>query len=175
MIGSIAVHNDTRRLRRMLDKGRARILFATISHRAGRWWIALNVEAADFHPALRHATRADDDLGGWVGVDLGLSAFAVAATADGREVIRITDGHRACSVSMRQQRKLSKSCPARRKDHAIATEQLYGWPGTTHMFRIFANISCIRYPMRWSIPTTVSSLRISTYSGCSATTASLAL
>ena len=47
--------------------------------------------------------------------------------------------------------------------------------GLNQMFRIFANISCIRYPMRWSIPTTVSSLRISTYSGCSATIASLAL
>lgn len=115
VIGSIAVHDDTRRLRRMLARGRARILFATVSHRAGRWWIALNVEAADFHPALRHATRADDDRGGWVGVDLGLSAFVVAATADGREVTRIEDGHRARSASMRQQRKLSKELSRKKK------------------------------------------------------------
>ena len=66
------------------------------------------------------------------------------------------------------------SCPARRKDHTIATEQPYGWPGTTSMFRMFANISCIRSQMRWSIPTTVLLLRISMYLGCCATTASRA-
>jgi putative transposase len=33
-IGQIGVHDDTRRLRRMLIKGRAKILFATVSHRA---------------------------------------------------------------------------------------------------------------------------------------------
>lgn len=115
VIGSIAVHDDTRQLRRMLAKGRAKILFATVSHRAGRWWIALNVEAADFHPALRHATRADDDRSGWVGVDLGLSAFAVAATADGREVTRIEDSHRAYATTMRQQRKLSKRLSRKKK------------------------------------------------------------
>ena len=115
VIGPVAVHDDTRRLRRMLTKGRARILFATVSHRAGRWWIALNVEAADFHSALRHATRANDDRGGWLGVDLGLSVFAVAATADGREVARIEDGHRALSANMRQQRKLSKELSRKKK------------------------------------------------------------
>jgi putative transposase len=35
----------------MLAKGRAKILFATITRHAGRWWLSLNVEAADLHPA----------------------------------------------------------------------------------------------------------------------------
>jgi len=39
----------------MLRNGRARILFATISHRVGRWWLSLNVEAADLHDACRHS------------------------------------------------------------------------------------------------------------------------
>jgi putative transposase len=38
-IGQIGVHSDTRRLRRMLARDRATILFAIISHRAGRWWV----------------------------------------------------------------------------------------------------------------------------------------
>ncbi len=46
-----AVHDDTRRLRRMLAKGRAKILFATVTHHGGRWWVSLNVEAADLHPS----------------------------------------------------------------------------------------------------------------------------
>lgn len=36
-IGQIAVHDDTRRLRRMIAKNRAKICFATISRHGGRW------------------------------------------------------------------------------------------------------------------------------------------
>jgi len=50
-IGQIGVHDDTRRLRCMLTKNRAKILFATITQHAGRWWVSLNVEAAELHPA----------------------------------------------------------------------------------------------------------------------------
>ena len=35
-IGQVGVHDDTRRLRRMLAKDRAKILFATISYHGGR-------------------------------------------------------------------------------------------------------------------------------------------
>jgi putative transposase len=38
-IGQVAVFDDTRRLRRMLAKGRAKILFATVTHNAGRWGV----------------------------------------------------------------------------------------------------------------------------------------
>jgi transposase len=48
-IGQIAVHDDTRRLRRMLAKNRAKICFATITHHAGRWRVSLNVAADDLH------------------------------------------------------------------------------------------------------------------------------
>ncbi|MFD7842651.1 RNA-guided endonuclease TnpB family protein [Nocardia sp. NPDC059764] len=89
-IGTIRVREDTRRLRRMLAGGRAKILNATITRRAGRWQVSLSCEAADLHPARQHRTRAVDDLDGWVGIDRGLSAFVVAATADGHEVARIT-------------------------------------------------------------------------------------
>lgn len=90
-IGQIGVHDDTRRLRRVLANGRAKVLFATASHCAGRWWVSLNVEATDLHPAHQHPVRCpNDDVGGWVGVDRGLSAFLVAARADGAGVARVT-------------------------------------------------------------------------------------
>jgi putative transposase len=117
-IGPIKVHDDTRRLRRMLDKNRAKVLFATISRQGGRWWISLNVEAADLHVNHQHRTRPDDG-GGWVGVDRGLSAFLVAATADGTEVTRISDAPKALSAGLKQLRRLSKSAgpvsPSRRQ------------------------------------------------------------
>jgi putative transposase len=113
-IGMIGVHDDTRGLRRMLTKHRAKILFATISYRGGRWWISLNTQAADLHPDQHHSTRPDDG-GGWVGVDRGLSAFLVAATADGTEVARIGDAPKALAAGMRHQRRLSKSLSRKKK------------------------------------------------------------
>jgi putative transposase len=113
-IGVIGVNDDTRRLRRMLTKGRAKILFATISYRGGRWWVALNVEAADLHPNLQHPPRPDDGEG-WVGVDRGLSAFLVAAAADGIELARISDAPKALAAGMGHQRQLSKSLSRKKK------------------------------------------------------------
>jgi putative transposase len=113
-IGQVGVHDDTRRLRRMLAKDRANILFATISHHGSRWWIALNIEAADLHPALQHPAR-NDNTGGWVGVDRGLSAFLVAATVDGTEVARVSETPKALAAGLKQQRGLAKSLSRKQK------------------------------------------------------------
>jgi putative transposase len=120
-IGQVSVHDDTRRLRRMLAKGRAKILFATLSHRGGRWWIALNIDAADLHRSLQHPAR-HDDTGGWVGVDRGLSAFLVAATADDTEVARIGEAPKALAAGLQQQRRLAKSLSRKKKGSHHRTE-----------------------------------------------------
>jgi putative transposase len=114
-IGQVAVNDDTRRLRRMIAKDRARILFATISCRAGHWWVSLNVEAADLHPVHHHPVRGSTDNGGWIGVDRGLSAFIVAATVDGTETARVHDAPKAVAAGMRQQRRLSKRLSRKQK------------------------------------------------------------
>ncbi len=126
-IGQVGVHDDTRRLRRMLAKDRAKILFATITHHAGRWWLSLNVEAADLHPAHIHPVRDPADDGGWVGVDRGLSAFMVAARADGTEVARITDAPKALAAGMNRQQRLAKSLSRKQKgsrNHCDAAAKL---------------------------------------------------
>lgn len=114
-IGRIAVHDDTRRLRRMLAKDRAKILFATVTQRAGRWWVSLNIEAADLHPAHQHPPRPAADGEGWVGVDRGLAAFVVAATAGGTELARITDAPKALATGMARQRRLARSLSRKQK------------------------------------------------------------
>ncbi len=114
-IGQIAVHDDTRRLRRMIRTGRATICFATITYRGGRWWVALNIEAADLHPAHQHPARDPADHSGWVGIDRGLSVFLVAATTDGTEVARITDAPKALARSLNRQRRLAKSLSRKKK------------------------------------------------------------
>src|SRR3954453_13628937 len=114
-IGQLAVFDDTRRLRRLIANGRAKILFATISQHGSRWWVSLNVEAAELHPAQQHPPHAPGDNGGWVGIDRGLSAFLVAAAADGTEVARITDAPKAMAAGMKRQRQLAKSLSRKQK------------------------------------------------------------
>jgi putative transposase len=79
--------------------------------------------AADLHPTNHHPARgrADDD-GGWVGVDRGLSAFLVAATADGQETARIADAPKALANGMVRQRRLAKSLSRKQKGSANRRE-----------------------------------------------------
>ena len=118
-IGVLRVREDTRRLRRMLAKGRARIVAATVSQRGGRWSVSLTVEAADLHPAVRHP---DSGTGGgsgvWVGVDRGLAAFVVAATAAGQEVARVDDPPRPLRTAGRRLRRLARRVSRRQRGSA---------------------------------------------------------
>jgi putative transposase len=107
-IGTIRVHNDTRSLRRLTRAG-AKIIYATLSYGAGHWWLALNVEAPDLHPGRRHSQQRSAGDVGWVGVDLGLKSFLVAATVDGIEVARVDKAPKPLSAAIRRQRFLAKS------------------------------------------------------------------
>jgi putative transposase len=121
-IGAIRVHDDTRRLRRLLrsvahldpDTGqqvltpRAKILFATVRRHGDRWYVSLNIEAPDLHPQRRHQPRRDQDHGGWIGLDRGLAVFVVAATANGTEVGRF----QAPKPLTRRLRRLRRRCRA---------------------------------------------------------------
>jgi putative transposase len=120
-IGVLRVREDTRALRRLLRTGRGRILSATVSHRADRWVVGLSVEAVDLHPAVCHPPRPRE-AGGWVGVDRGLHAFVVAATADGVEFGREDDPPRPLYRAQARLRRLSRQvsrkqrgCANRRK------------------------------------------------------------
>lgn len=99
----------------MLAKGRASVLFAAVSYCVGRWWISLSVEFAGLPAAHRHPVRDPTDRGGWVGIDRGLSAFVVAATADGREVAHIDNPPKVLVYSMRRQRRLARSLSRKRE------------------------------------------------------------
>jgi putative transposase len=116
-IGSIRVREDTRRLRRMIATGRARILQATVTRGARRWWISVTVEAADLHPAIQHPTRRADDTAGWVGVDRGLHALAVAGTRDGTETLRV-QAPRILVTGLRRQRRLARAVSRKKRGSA---------------------------------------------------------
>jgi putative transposase len=116
-IGSIRVREDTRRLRRMIEKGRARILQATVTRGVRRWWISITVEAADRHPAVQHPTRPIDDTTGWVGVDRGLHALVVAGTRDGTETLRV-QAPKVLTTRLRRQRRLARAVSRKKRGSA---------------------------------------------------------
>ena len=116
-LGSIRVREDTRRLRRMITTGRARILQATITRGVRRWWISITVEAADLHRAVRHPARDQGDKTGWVGVDRGLHALVVAGTRDGTETLRV-QAPRALATGLRRQRRLARAVSRKKRGSA---------------------------------------------------------
>jgi putative transposase len=69
-IGTLKTHESTRKLARRLEQGSARILAATISRTANRWFVAFTVEVE------RHVTTSNRKAS-VVGVDVGVRHLAV--------------------------------------------------------------------------------------------------
>lgn len=110
-LGWLTVHDDTRALRRLLRPGKggspkARILQASISRGARRWYLCLTVEAPNLHPARRF--DPDDDQT-FVGIDLGLYSFAVVADDQGN-LIESSASPAPLKTELRKLRRLSKAC-----------------------------------------------------------------
>jgi putative transposase len=72
-IGVLKSHESTRKLARRLEQGTARILAATISRQADRWFVSFNVEVERHVPANNGKTTV-------VGVDAGIRYLAVLST-----------------------------------------------------------------------------------------------
>lgn len=82
-IGLLKVHDDTRKLRRILRRG-GRIVFATVSFDQGAWYVAVNVEAKPLHPSQIHQKRTEK-----IGLDRGLTDFIVGANQHAEEIHRV--------------------------------------------------------------------------------------
>jgi putative transposase len=72
-IGRVKTHESTRKLARRLEVGTARILSATVSRTADRWFVSFTVEVQ--RQPSEHARTA-----GVVGVDVGIRHLAVLST-----------------------------------------------------------------------------------------------
>jgi putative transposase len=78
----------------------------TASEHRGRFVFTVTMEAADFHPKMRHRA-SDSQTKSFVGIDPGLSAYLVAARSDGEEVERVA-GSRPLERSLPKLRRASK-------------------------------------------------------------------
>jgi putative transposase len=79
-IGKVKSKESTDKLLKLLEEGKARILSATISREADRFYVSLTCEVERPDPKPKEV-RSEDDV---VGVDLGLASFAVLS--DGTKI-----------------------------------------------------------------------------------------
>jgi putative transposase len=100
-LGTIRTHESARKLARRLESGSARILSATVSRTAQRWFVSFTVEAE------RDVPRSHARPGSAVGVDLGVKTLLTGADDLG-ELIEIT-GPRPLRASLRKLRSASRS------------------------------------------------------------------
>jgi putative transposase len=99
-LGTIRTHESTRKLDRRLRNGTARILSATVSRTAGRWFVSFQVEAQRAVPDRHQRPRSA------VGVDLGVTTLLTGVDDTG-QVITV-DGPRALASSLRRLRRAGR-------------------------------------------------------------------
>jgi len=74
-IGVMKTHESTRKLARRLEQGSARVMSATISRTADRWFVSFTVEVERQIPATNGKTTT-------IGVDVGIRHLAVLSTGE---------------------------------------------------------------------------------------------
>jgi transposase len=94
-IGVVKTHESTRKLARRLEQGTARILAATISRSADRWFVSFTVE-------VQRAIPTSNGKPSVVGVDVGVRHLAVLSTG------QTIANPRALEGSLRRLRRLNR-------------------------------------------------------------------
>jgi putative transposase len=100
-IGTVRVHENTRRLERLLAKGRARILAVTVSRKGARLVAAFRVLV---RRPRRAGVAAPDSR---VGVDVGVRVLATVASSGGQVIERVPNP-RPLEAALKQLRRLCR-------------------------------------------------------------------
>ena len=129
-LGTIRTHESTRKLGRRLTNGTARILSATVSRTAQRWFVSFTVEVERAIPE-RHARP-----GSAIGVDLGVKTL-LTGVDDAGNIICI-DGPKALRASLRKLRRASRAHSRKVKDGANRRKH------ADRLARIYARIANVR-------------------------------
>jgi len=128
--GIIRTHESTRKLGRRLENGTARILSATISRTAQRWFVSFTVEVERAMPERRARP------GSVVGIDLGVKTLLTAADEAGN-VITIP-GPKPLRASLRKLRRASRAHS--RKTRGSANRR----KSAARLGRIYARVGNVR-------------------------------
>jgi putative transposase len=129
-LGTIRTHESTRKLARRLVDGTARILSATVTRDAQRWFVSFTVEVDRTIPG-RHARP-----GSAIGIDLGVHTLVTGAD-DAGKVVKVA-GPRALRASLHTLRRASREHS--RKTPGSANRHKAG----VRLARIHAKVANIR-------------------------------
>jgi putative transposase len=114
-VGAVRVHENTRRLQRLIAKGRARILAVTVSRKGTRL-------IAAFRVLVQRPVQPRVALpGSRVGVDVGVRVLATVANPDG-EILQRVPNPRPLEAALRQLRRLCRERSRRTRGSARYTD-----------------------------------------------------
>jgi putative transposase len=111
-LGTIRTHENTSKLAARVAGGSARILSATVSRTAQRWFVSFTVEADQEVPA-RHARP-----GSAIGIDLGVRTLLTGVDDQGR--VTAVPGPKPLRASLRKLRKASRDLSRKQRGSAGA-------------------------------------------------------
>ena len=129
-VGTICTHEPTRKLGRRLENGTARILSATVTRTAQRWFVSFTVEVDRVTPD-RHA-----EPGSLIGVDLGVKTLLTGVDDTGAVIT--VNGPKALRSSLRKLRRASRAHS--RKNEGGANRRKYA----DRLARIHARVANVR-------------------------------
>jgi hypothetical protein len=161
-LGVLKTHESTRKLARRLEKGTARILAATISRSADRWFVSFTVEVQRDLPIGNGEPAV-------VGVDVGVRHLAVLSTGV------VVPNPRALEHSLRKLRRLTGNWLADDRTPGGGGRPGDGWPGYMLGLPTSAAMLCTSSPPLSPPGTAPWWWSSSTSPGCSATGAWLVL
>lgn len=129
-LATIRTHESTRKLARRLENGTARILSATVSRSAQRWYVSFAVEIDRDIPD-RHAHP-----GSAVGIDLGVKTLLTEVDCDGNVIT--VEGPEPLRGTLRKLRRASRAHSRRQKGSANRRKAV------TRLGRFHARVANIR-------------------------------
>ena len=129
-LGAIRTHESTRKLIRRLEDGTARILSATVSRTAQRWYVSFTVEVERDVPG--HHARP----GSAVGIDLGVKTLITGA--DDRGNVVAIEGPKPLRASLHKLRRVSRAHSRKAKGSANRRK------AAARLARIHARAAAIR-------------------------------
>jgi putative transposase len=129
-LGAVKTHESTRKLARRIENGTARILSATVSRTAHRWFVSFTVEA-ERDVLGKHARP-----GSAVGIDLGVKTLLTGFGSDGAVIA--VEGPKPLKAAMRKLKRASREHSRREKGSVNRAKS------AARLARIHARVADIR-------------------------------
>lgn len=129
-LGEIRTHESARKLARRVENGSARILSATVSRTAQRWFVSFTVEAERDIPG-RHARP-----GSAIGIDLGVRTLLTGA--DDQGTVTGVPGPKPLKTALRKLKRASRAHSRKQKGSANSRKS------AARLARLHARAGCVR-------------------------------